>query len=43
MWSMFFTEFAELFPLKLIRVLLLILHGSVVPVLTNCALEYEKL
>ena len=43
MWSVLFTKFTELLPLKLIRILLLVLHGTIVPVLTNRALEYEKL
>jgi hypothetical protein len=41
--SMLFASRAELLPLELVRILLLVLHRRVVAVLANGTLVYEKL
>ena len=41
--GMLAASVAEFLALQLIRVFLLVLHGRIVPVLTNRALVYEKL
>ena len=43
MWSVLLAELTELTSLKLIRILLLVLHGTIVPVLAHRTLVYEKL